>query len=37
MIQVPESFDINNPCIITGTSSGSRGIYGAIATSGSGG
>lgn len=34
MIQVPESFDINNPCIITGTSSGSRGIYGAIATSG---
>ena len=34
MIQVPESFDVNNPCIITGTSSGSRGIYGAIATSG---
>ena len=32
--QVPASFDVKNPCIITGTSSGSRGIYGAIATSG---
>ena len=34
MVQVPDSFDTANPCIITGTSSGSRGIYGAIATSG---
>ena len=34
MVQIPASFDVNNPCIITGTSSGSRGIYGAIATSG---
>ena len=34
MVQIPASFDVNNPCIITGTSSGSRGVYGAIATSG---
>ena len=34
MVQVPDNFDTANPCIITGTSSGSRGIYGAIATSG---
>jgi hydroxybutyrate-dimer hydrolase len=34
MVQVPNSFSNLNPCIITGTSSGSRGIYGAIATSG---
>ncbi|HWE22575.1 MAG TPA: 3-hydroxybutyrate oligomer hydrolase family protein, partial [Myxococcales bacterium] len=34
MVQVPASFDPQNPCIVTGTSSGSRGIYGAIATSG---
>jgi hydroxybutyrate-dimer hydrolase len=34
MVQVPTSFDPSNPCIITGTSSGSRGIYGAIGTSG---
>jgi hydroxybutyrate-dimer hydrolase len=34
LVQVPASFDVNNPCIVTGTSSGSRGIYGAIATSG---
>jgi hydroxybutyrate-dimer hydrolase len=30
MAQVPDSFDVNNPCIITATSSGSRGVYGAI-------
>jgi hydroxybutyrate-dimer hydrolase len=34
MVQVPTSFNPAKPCIITGTSSGSRGIYGAIATSG---
>jgi hydroxybutyrate-dimer hydrolase len=34
MVQVPDSFDLNRPCIVTATSSGSRGIYGAIGTSG---
>jgi len=34
MVQIPSSFDPGNPCIVTGTSSGSRGIYGAIGTSG---
>jgi hydroxybutyrate-dimer hydrolase len=34
MVQVPDSFDKNRPCIITGTSSGSRGVYGAIGTAG---
>jgi len=34
MVQVPTSFDVKKPCIVTGTSSGSRGIYGAIGTSG---
>ncbi|KQQ32828.1 cytochrome C1 [Duganella sp. Leaf126] len=34
MVQIPDSFDVANPCIITGASSGSRGVYGAIATSG---
>jgi hydroxybutyrate-dimer hydrolase len=34
MVQVPASFDVNNPCIVTGTSSGSRGIYGAIGSAG---
>ena len=34
MVQVPASFDPANPCIVTGTSSGSRGVYGAIATAG---
>ncbi len=34
MVQVPDSFDKNRPCIVTGTSSGSRGVYGAIGTSG---
>jgi hydroxybutyrate-dimer hydrolase len=34
MVQVPDSFDPNNPCIVTATSSGSRGVYGAIATAG---
>src|SRR5207244_12637861 len=34
MVQVPSTFDAGNPCIVTGTSSGSRGVYGAIATAG---
>ncbi|MDN2711428.1 3-hydroxybutyrate oligomer hydrolase family protein [Janthinobacterium sp. SUN118] len=34
MVQVPASFDPNHACIVTGTSSGSRGIYGAIGSSG---
>ncbi|SFL78246.1 D-(-)-3-hydroxybutyrate oligomer hydrolase [Rugamonas rubra] len=34
MVQVPAGFDPANPCIVTGTSSGSRGIYGAIGSSG---
>ncbi|MGQ5525557.1 3-hydroxybutyrate oligomer hydrolase family protein [Chitinimonas sp. PSY-7] len=34
MVQIPASFDTNAPCVVTATSSGSRGIYGAIATAG---
>lgn len=34
MVQIPASFDKDNPCIVTGPSSGSRGVYGAIGTSG---
>jgi hydroxybutyrate-dimer hydrolase len=34
MVQVPAGFDPARPCIVTGTSSGSRGIYGAIGSSG---
>jgi hydroxybutyrate-dimer hydrolase len=34
MVQVPASFDPNNGCIVTAPSSGSRGVYGAIATAG---
>lgn len=34
MVQVPASFDPDRPCIVTGTSSGSRGVYGAIGSSG---
>jgi hydroxybutyrate-dimer hydrolase len=32
MVQLPQGFDPANPCIVTGTSSGSRGVYGAIST-----
>ena len=32
LVQIPNSFDPANPCIETATSSGSRGIYGAIST-----
>ncbi len=31
MVQIPDRFDPVNACIVTATSSGSRGIYGAIA------
>ena len=34
MAQVPASFDITNPCIVTATSSGSRGLYGAVSAAG---
>jgi hydroxybutyrate-dimer hydrolase len=34
MVQVPAGFDAKSPCIVTATSSGSRGVYGAIGTSG---
>ena len=34
MVQIPSTFDPNNPCIVTATSSGSRGVYGAIGTAG---
>ena len=34
MVQIPSSFDEDQPCIVTGPSSGSRGIYGAIGSSG---
>lgn len=34
MVQIPDSFDPGNACIVTATSSGSRGIYGAISAAG---
>jgi hydroxybutyrate-dimer hydrolase len=34
MVQVPAKFDPKNPCIVSASSSGSRGIYGAIGTAG---
>ncbi|GIZ52538.1 D-(-)-3-hydroxybutyrate oligomer hydrolase [Noviherbaspirillum aridicola] len=34
MVQIPADFDRHNPCIVTATSSGSRGVYGAIGTAG---
>lgn len=34
MVQIPANFDKANPCIVTATSSGSRGVYGAIGTAG---
>lgn len=33
-VLVPDSFDPSAPCIVLGPSSGSRGVYGAIATAG---
>ncbi|OZG75516.1 hypothetical protein BTA51_02215 [Hahella sp. CCB-MM4] len=34
MVQIPDSFDPDNACIILAASSGSRGVYGAIGTAG---
>ena len=34
MVQIPDSFDQAHACIVTAASSGSRGVYGAIATAG---
>lgn len=34
MVQVPAGFDPKAPCIVSATSSGSRGVYGAIGTAG---
>jgi hydroxybutyrate-dimer hydrolase len=33
-VQIPDSFDPAAPCVVLGPSSGSRGVYGAIATAG---
>lgn len=33
-VLVPNSFSTNNPCLVAGPSSGSRGVYGAIGTAG---
>jgi hydroxybutyrate-dimer hydrolase len=32
-VQIPAGFDVNNPCIVAGPSSGSRGVYGSIGSS----
>ncbi|HEX2543002.1 MAG TPA: 3-hydroxybutyrate oligomer hydrolase family protein [Caldimonas sp.] len=32
-VQIPDNFNQTNPCLVLGPSSGSRGVYGAIATS----
>lgn len=29
-VQIPNSFDVNNPCVVAGPSSGSRGVYGSM-------
>lgn len=34
MVQIPSTFAIGNACIVSATSSGSRGVYGAIGTAG---
>ena len=34
MVQIPATFDPQNACIVAGPSSGSRGVYGAIGTTG---
>ncbi len=34
LVQVPASFSVANACIVTATSSGSRGVYGAIGSAG---
>ena len=34
MVQIPSSFNLDSPCIVSAASSGSRGFYGAIGTAG---
>jgi hydroxybutyrate-dimer hydrolase len=34
LVQIPNNWNRGRPCIVTGTSSGSRGVYGAIGSSG---
>lgn len=34
MVQIPSNFDTARPCLVTGPSSGSRNVYGAIGTTG---
>ncbi|MPW10643.1 D-(-)-3-hydroxybutyrate oligomer hydrolase [Paraburkholderia sp. CNPSo 3155] len=34
LVQIPTSFNPDQPCIVTATSSGSRGVYGAISAAG---
>lgn len=34
MVQVPDDFDLDRPCLVVAPVSGSRGIYGALATAG---
>ena len=34
MVQIPSTFNQNLPCIVTATSSGSRGVYGAVSAAG---
>ena len=34
MLQIPDSYDVSHGCLVTAPSSGSRGVYGAIATAG---
>lgn len=34
LVQVPDAFDLDRPCIIAAPSSGSRGIYGGVAAAG---
>jgi hydroxybutyrate-dimer hydrolase len=34
LVQIPSSFNADQPCIVTATSSGSRGVYGAISAAG---
>lgn len=35
MLHIPDSFDFKHPCLIVSPSSGSRGLYGAVGTTGS--
>ncbi len=34
MVQIPASFNQSKPCVVTATSSGSRGVYGAVSAAG---